>query len=179
MREQSEDHHHLGLSVKYVPGMNTFSKMLSLKRISKKRFYSILGLSVLSLIVLTYQTIDYLHGLACCGDTLPEIVQAFREYGTFFGIPISVFGILLMLSTIVFLVFLSMAPLPTDHPRFPQVMKSIYYVFLIELLLSSVLVVNLIYIEFVVIQSFCLPCTISQIVIFSNTLLVYFWKPFR
>lgn len=162
--------------------MNTFNRILSLKRISKKKFYSIFILSALSIVVLTYQTIEYFNELSCCGGSVPEIIKAFREYGTFLGIPISIFGILQMISTICFLVFLSMAPLPStssiNQSFYQRFLRRLYYLLLIELIISSVLVVNLIYLELAVIKSLCLPCTFSQVTILSNTLLVYFWKPF-
>ena len=153
-----------------------------IKRISRKRFYFILVLSVLSAVILTYQTLEYFHELTCCGDSNPEIIRAFREYSTFLGIPISLFGLLQMGVTICFLAFLALAPLPNDvtitQSTYQRILRSAYYLLLVELLISSVIVVNFIYLELAVIKSLCLPCSFSQITIFGNTLVIYFWKPF-
>lgn len=155
-----------------IPISTNFKKILSLKNISKIRFFSIFILSVISAIILTYQTIDYIIGISCCGENSPEIVKAFREYGTFLGVPISMFGILQMILTISLLIIISMTLFPKRY------LVLLYYFLLSELLISCILVVNLVYIELVVIKSFCLPCSFSQITIFSSTLLVYFWNPF-
>lgn len=159
-----------------------FSKFFSLKRISKKRFYFIIFLSIISILILTYQTIDYIRGASCCGGTLPEIVRAFREYGTFLGTPISLYGILQMILTISLLVFISITSLPNYtffSVDYSQFVRGTYYLLLAVMIISSILVVNLIYIEFIIIQSICLPCTVSQVTIFSNTLLIYFWEPLK
>lgn len=166
-----------------ILGLSLFQK-LNLEQISKIRFYSIFVLSVFSIAILTYQTIEYFKGLGCCDRWNPEIVKAFREYGTFLGIPISIFGIIQMTSTLIFLVYLSTIPsFPAnssfDNSNYQRFLGLVYYLLLIMLIISSVVVINLIYIEFFLIKSFCLPCTTSQITIFSNTLLIIFWKPFE
>lgn len=160
---------------------NTYQSWMSLKRITKRRFWAIVGSSILAMGVLIYQTVEYIIGLDCCEGDLPEIAQAFREYGVFLGIPISFFGILQMVLTIGLVGLISTIPTPevneTEDSRLFQLLRPFYLFLLFELLLSSILVVNLIYIEFFVIGSICLTCTVSQMVILSNTVIIYLWNP--
>lgn len=151
-------------------------------------------LSIISILTLTYQTVEFYLKGNCCGEELPEIMKVFREYGSFtiyFGeiyliIPISLIGILLLLFIMLQAVFIGYFPIPFTfriskssldliveiREKFRH--RSLQLLFY-QLLFYSILVVSLISIEIFIIQRICFLCLISQIIIFIDTLLVYLW----
>ena len=158
---------------------------LKIKRMGTIRFSFILISSIISIITLIYQTYEYLQDSCGCGENVPEIIAAFKEYSSILGIPISFIGFSSMTIVLVQIVMLSYIPNPM-YVHFKQEkiliindkrIKNWYFLLLIQLGLMCLAVVNLIFIELVIIKSVCVFCTISQGVILLNTFLIYNWTP--
>ncbi|MHA2031755.1 MAG: hypothetical protein ACW99Q_20445 [Candidatus Kariarchaeaceae archaeon] len=166
-------------------------RRINLLRIEKRRFYLFSGLTLVSLISLTYQFLDYING--GCGCVSPDIVKIllFREYEVFdffmMEIPLSLLGIVLMVLIYVQVFLVGIIPFPIKIPYFSghtflfttKQGKYWYYFIIFQLLMTIVAFINLLYIELFVIHFICLLCTLSQIIIVINTILVLTWSPFK
>lgn len=170
--------------------MDFHNRLLTLRRIGKIRFFTIVSLSVISIIILSYQTIEYIQNSCGCGENIPEIIEAFRECGNIGGVPISFIGLICMGAIIIQLFFLSSLPNTFKLNIFKSLfgkelvltqrgLKFWYHLFLIELASMSIAVLTLIYIELFIIDKVCVYCTVSQITILLSTILIWKWNPFH
>jgi uncharacterized membrane protein len=164
---------------------------INLLRIEKNRFYLFSGLTLVSLISLTYQFLDYING--GCGCVSSDIVKIllFRQYEVFdffmIEIPLSLLGIVLMVLIYVQVFLVGIIPFPIKIPYFsgqtflitPKHGEYWYYFIVFQLIVIIVAFINLLYIELFVIQFICILCTLSQIIIVINTILVLTWSPFK
>jgi len=162
-----------------------------LKRISKKRFSILSGLTLISLLILTYQFLDYIRGgCGCIGSNLAQVLL-YRRYDhlMLFGIeiPFVLMGISLM--SLIFLIISLISIIPTPFfiaikkRRFLTIteknLQLLYKILALLLVISFLSLFYLLYLELFLLKFICLLCTISQAVIVIETLLVFTWKPFR
>ncbi|MFW9855767.1 MAG: vitamin K epoxide reductase family protein [Candidatus Thorarchaeota archaeon] len=143
------------------------------------RFGLIAAGSLLAIVILTVQTLDYLAGACGCGTTTPELIQAFREYGTLFGIPISLLGAVGITGVLIqTLIVGGFSSRPSIALGINPVWLQRWYLFLIlQYAMMCVAIVNLIWIELFLIGALCLNCTLAQVLVVLNTGLVWTWHP--
>ncbi|WP_455142421.1 hypothetical protein [Candidatus Hodarchaeum mangrovi] len=162
-----------------------------LKRISKKRFLILIGLTLISLITLTYQLLDYIRGgCGCAGGNLAQVLL-FRRYDHLMlfniEIPFSLMGIGLMSSIFIIINFISIIPTPfsinIETRKFIVIteknLQLLYKLLTLLLFVGFLSLFYLLYIELFLLEFICLLCTISQMVIIIDILLVFTWKPFH
>ena len=136
----------------------------------EKKIIALSLLAGLSIAILVYQTVDHFTGGCGCGTVSSEINQIFREYSSFFGIPISVYGLGLMC---IFLgLTLSLLFLKTENLQ-----KKIWEIMQAISLISLFGVGVFLSVELFQIQYICMFCTISQVVILLFTYITWFGKP--
>ncbi|MHA1995877.1 MAG: hypothetical protein ACW97Z_15125 [Candidatus Hodarchaeales archaeon] len=160
------------------------------KRIEKNRLILFSSLSVVSIIALTYQFMDYLRGGCGCASTDLAKTLLFRKYEIYrlfdFEIPFALVGISIMTAILIQVVLLGFLPLPMEltitkensfkiTKRFGEYW---YYFVVFQLFLTVGALLYLLYLELFVINFICILCTISQIIIVINTLLIMTWDPF-
>ena len=171
--------------------LNKYEKQVPLLRIEKKRFYIFSALTLISLITLTYQFLDYIQGgCGCASDDLAKILL-FREYEVFniFGldIPFSLLGIALMIIVFCQVFLIGILPFPMEIPLlssrtfvFTKKLGGYWYYFVVfQLFMTLGALINLLYLEIFVIHFICLLCTVSQIIIVINTFIIITWSPFK
>lgn len=161
-----------------------------LKRISRNRLFVIIGLSILSLITLLYQFLDYQQGGCGCASLNLTKAILFRQYETWniFGtkIPFSFLGIISMGMILIQIGVLSVISLPFNisisktrviniSRRYGEVL---YYFIMFQFFTLITALFYLLYLELFVIEFICLLCTLSQLIIILNTILVGTWSPF-
>ena len=171
--------------------VNRSKLQLNLLRIDKNRFYIFTGLTLISLVTLTYQLLDYMQGGCGCASTDIAKILLFREYEVFefFGleIPFSLLGIALMIIIFAQVLLLSIIPFPIEVPYFSGRTYLLtdkhggywYYFIVFQLFMTIGALINLLYLELFVIHFICLLCTLSQIIIVINTIIVITWSPFK
>lgn len=168
--------------------ISEFEGNLSLN-IGITRYYLILGLSFLSILTLSYQFFDQIMGGCGCTTTNLATVILFKKYDSIdlFGlrIPFSFMGLGVMTISIILTSLISLIPLEINF-KFPSNKKiqitekslSICYYLLVALMLGTTVSLSyLLYLELFVIHYICIFCTISQIIVTINTVLVIFWNP--
>ncbi|UCE13464.1 MAG: hypothetical protein JSV04_14935 [Candidatus Heimdallarchaeota archaeon] len=150
------------------------------RRISSNRYLVILGSSLVSVFLLTYQLLERLLG--GCGCASGDIVKTllFQKYDHIiilnFDIPIALFGILFNLGVIFQVILLAAVRV---HQKSQKHMKKYHSLLISQMLLASLSLLYLVYLELFVIQVICPLCTISQIIITLNTILVCTWRPWK
>ncbi|MHA1206676.1 MAG: hypothetical protein ACTSSO_03785, partial [Candidatus Hodarchaeales archaeon] len=171
--------------------MNRFKLQLDLLRIGKNRFYLFTGLTLVSLVTLTYQFLDYIQGGCGCASNDIAKILLFRKYEVFdfFGleIPFSLLGIALMIIVFAQVLLLGIIPLPIKVPYFSGRTYMFttkhggywYYFIVFQLFMTIGALISLLYLELFVIHFICLLCTLSQIIIVINTIIVITWSPFK
>ena len=171
--------------------VNRFKLKIDLLRVNKNRFYLFTGLTLVSIITLTYQFLDYLQGGCGCGSTDIAKILLFRDYEVFdfFGleIPFSLLGVALMVLIFAQVSLLGIIPFPIEVPFFSGRTYLLtdqhggywYYFIVFQLFMTIGVLINLLYLELFVIHFLCLLCTLSQIIIVINTVIVLTWSPFR
>jgi uncharacterized membrane protein len=170
---------------------NRTELQINLLRIDKNRFYVFTGLTVVSLITLTYQFLDYIQGGCGCASSDIVKVLLFRQYEVFdfFGleIPFSLLGIALMTVVYAQVFLLGIIPFPIKIPFFSGRTYLLtakhggywYYFIVFQLFMTIGALINLLYLEIFVIHFICLLCTLSQIIIVINTIIIITWSPFN
>ncbi len=171
--------------------VNEYTQLtIHLRRIEKNRIFLFTTLTLVSLISLTYQFLDYLQG--GCGCTTNDLAKTllFRKYEIYnifgFEIPFSMVGIVIMTLVLIQVIFLSIVPLPLEIPLgrersflFKKLQGEYWYYFIVfQLFLTVGALFYLLYLELFVINFICILCTISQTIIVINTILIMTWNPF-
>ncbi|MHA1227151.1 MAG: hypothetical protein ACTSPV_10460 [Candidatus Hodarchaeales archaeon] len=167
-----------------------YSSNLYLHRIGKNRLLTILAASFVSTLTLFYQLIDhYSGGCGCASENLAKTLL-FRQYDhIMFGpleIPISLIGIGLTLSVSIQTLLIGTLPAPLHFFTFKdkkitlteQHLRYWHYLLCVEMILAFLSLFALIYVELVLVNFICILCTVSQIIIVINTVLILSWKPF-
>ena len=161
-----------------------------LKRISRNRLIVFTVLSVISIIALLYQYLDFLLGGCGCISNDTSKVLLFRqyEYIDLFGleVPFSLLGLIIMSGILIQVYLLSILTFPmtikVSKKRSYSLTRKhggIWYYFIIFQLFSVVIFLfYLLYLELFVIRFICILCTLSQVIIMMNTGLILTWKPF-
>jgi uncharacterized membrane protein len=159
-------------------------------RIDKNRLLLFGTLTFVSLIALTYQFLDYLRGGCGCAtnDLAKTLLFRKHELYTIFGIkiPFALLGIFIMTAVLIQVLILGIIPLPLRIPLSKE--KSLvftnsygeywYYFIVFQLFLTIGGLFYLLYLELFVINFICILCTLSQIIIVINTVLIMTWNPF-
>ncbi|MHA1974618.1 MAG: hypothetical protein ACTSW1_16580 [Candidatus Hodarchaeales archaeon] len=167
-----------------------FSSSMQLYRIEKNQLLTILTISFISTLTLLYQLIDYYSGgCGCASENLAKTLL-FRKYDHIvigpLDIPVALLGIGLTLS-IVFQTFLiGTLPIPLEIGTLKGRKITLtnrhlcywYYLLCGEMVLAFMSLFVLLYIELVLVKFICVFCTISQVVIVINTVLILSWRPF-
>ncbi|MFW9856242.1 MAG: vitamin K epoxide reductase family protein [Candidatus Thorarchaeota archaeon] len=150
----------------------------------RNRFDLILFLSLISISILLYQTIEYLLGGCGCGATMPEVVKAFRQYGTVFGVPISFFGLISLGGVLSQILALSCIPIDYELKlarstinMSSERLERWYILLLVQYGGICLGIAYLFLIELFIVESICLNCTISQGLILIISVLVWTWNP--
>jgi len=171
--------------------VNRFKLKIDLLRINKNRFYLFTGLTLISIVTLTYQFLDYIQGGCGCASNDIVKILLFREYEVFdfFGleIPFSLLGIALMILIFAQVSLIGIIPFPIEIPSFSGRTYLLtdkhgrywYYFIVLQLFMTIGALINLLYLELFVIHFICLLCTLSQIIIVINTIIVITWSPFK
>ncbi|MFX1286455.1 MAG: PKD domain-containing protein [Promethearchaeota archaeon] len=151
------------------------------RRISPIRFWTLLALSSISISLLLYQFLERLVGGCGCASG-GDIVQTllFQKYDHIiildYVIPIAAIGILFNLSVILQIILLGAV-------RFRQkrqiIVKILYFLLTSQMLASLLSLAYLIYLELFVIHFICTLCTVSQVIIGINTILIITWQPWK
>ncbi len=163
---------------------------LTPKQIEKNRLILFSSLSGVSIIALTYQFMDYLRG--GCGCVTIDLAKTllFRKYEIYrlfdFEIPFALVGISIMTAVLIQVVLLGFLPLQMELTIIKEKSFKItkkygeywYYFVVFQLFLTVGALLYLLYLELFVINFICILCTISQIIIVINTLLIMTWDPF-
>ncbi|MFW9778241.1 MAG: vitamin K epoxide reductase family protein [Candidatus Heimdallarchaeota archaeon] len=150
----------------------------------RNRFDLILFLSLVSISLLLYQTIEYQLGACGCGATMPEVISAFRQYGTIFGVPISFYGLISLGGVLAQTLALSILPSdygitfgPVKVIMSAERLKRWYVLLVLQYGVMCIGIAYLFLIELFIIESICFNCTISQGFILIITILVWTWNP--
>ncbi|MFX1516047.1 MAG: hypothetical protein ACFFC6_07055 [Promethearchaeota archaeon] len=121
--------------------------------------------------VLLYQTLDFYNSCYYC-----------RGYRQIFGIPISLLGIGFICLVFSEVVLIGVLPTPVSPiKRFPitlTTLKRLYWLLALQLVLAFLAVLVLLSIEIFLI-GICQLCTVSQVIIVINNVLVFSWNPFE
>ncbi len=102
------------------------------------------------------------------------------------NIPISLLGLTIMLIILIQIMVLSVISFPLIFPisrtkNFIVTDKLgvvLYYLIMFQLFTLMSAVLYLLYLEFFVLEFICIVCTVSQLIIILNTVLVGTWSPF-
>jgi uncharacterized membrane protein len=169
----------------------TRKSVILLKRISKNRARIIASMSLISICALTYQLLDYIGGGCGCATTSLVKSLEFRqyEYIIFMGIeiPFALIGFILMNAILIQTLFIGIFPNSMKIKVFEthqihmteRTVTNLHRFLTIQTLLAFISLFYLLYIELFILQFICLLCTISQIVIVLNTILIITWNPKR
>ena len=161
-----------------------------LHRMDNNRLILFGSMTIVSLTALTYQFLDYLRGGCGCATTDLAKTLLFRKYElyTIFGIkiPFAFLGIFIMTVVLIQVVLLGMIPLPLKIPLgkeksfiFTNTYGEYWYYFIVfQLFLTIGALFYLLYLELFVINFICILCTLSQVIIVINTVLILTWNPF-
>lgn len=177
------------IGVGFKISQNYRRKNLILNPISNNRIVLISTLSIISIIALSYQSLDYMSGgCGCAASSLLRSLEFRRyEYIIFLGfdIPFSLIGFVLMNIILIQTLLIGTIKTPTEislirNHKIHLTDKRISYLhkFLsFQILLASLSLFYFLYIELFIVQFICLVCTISQFIIVVNTVLILTWKP--
>ncbi len=164
---------------------------LLLKRISKNRARIIASMSLISISTLTYQLLDFIVG--GCGCVTTSLIKSleFRQYDyiLFLGIkiPFALIGFILMNAILIQTLLIGIFPksmkvkLSKSYQIYlnEKIVTYLHRFLVIQSLIAFLSLFYLLYVELFILQYICLLCTISQIVIVLNTILIITWKPKR
>ncbi len=160
-----------------------------LRRISKNRVLIISTLSFISIITLSYQLLDYIRG--GCGCATSSLIKSleFRLYEFFnlFGmrIPFSLIGLVLMNAILVQTIIIGVVKTPSVIKLFKtrnivvteRILNYLHEFLVFQTVCAFLALFYLLYIEIFIVHFICLLCTISQVVIVINTILIISWRP--
>ncbi|MHA1966823.1 MAG: hypothetical protein ACW964_03360 [Candidatus Hodarchaeales archaeon] len=160
-----------------------------LRRISMNRVLIVTVLSFISILTLTYQLLDYIRG--GCGCATSSLIKSleFRRYEFFnlFGIriPFSLIGLVLMNAILVQTIFIGVVKTPSVIKLFKtrriviseRVLNYIHKFLVLQAVSAFLSLFYLLYIELFIVHFICLLCTISQVIIVINTILIVSWRP--
>ncbi|MFX0086490.1 MAG: hypothetical protein ACFFAU_12540 [Candidatus Hodarchaeota archaeon] len=164
---------------------------LLLKRISKNRARIITSMSLISISTLTYQLLDFIVGGCGCATTSLIKSLEFRQYDYIFvlgiKIPFALIGFILMNAILIQTLLIGIFPrsmkikLSKSHQIYlnEKTVTFLHQFLVIQSLIAFLSLFYLLYVELFILQYICLLCTISQIVIVLNTILIITWKPKR
>jgi hypothetical protein len=161
-----------------------------LKRISKRRFILFMILSLVSILVLVYQILDHYQGGCGCGTS--DLIEAliFRLYDHInilgFEIPFALIGFGLITGVLIQVFIIGVLPRPAiisipslrTFSLSEAVIQLFYYLIVFQMLCAFLSIFYLLYLELFAIKFICLLCTISQLIIVVNTILIVSWDPF-
>lgn len=160
-----------------------------LRRISKNRVIILSTLSFISIITLSYQLLDYIRG--GCGCVSASLIKSleFRQYEflSFFGIgiPFSFIGLVLMNAILVQTLLIGIIKTPFVIKPFKtrqivlteRTLNYLHKSLVFQTVCAFFALFYLLYIEIFIVHFICLLCTISQVIIVINTILIISWRP--
>lgn len=177
------------IGVGFKISQNYKRKNIILNQLSKNRIVLISTLSIISIIALSYQSLDYMSGgCGCATSSLLKSLE-FRqyEYIIFLGIdiPFALIGFVLMNIILIQTLLIGTIKTPTEislikNHKIHLTDKHISYMhkFLsFQIILAFLSLFYFLYIELFIVRFICLVCTISQFIILVNTVLILSWKP--
>ncbi|MHA2248021.1 MAG: hypothetical protein ACXADY_23945 [Candidatus Hodarchaeales archaeon] len=162
---------------------------LLLRRISMNRVLILAVLSFISILTLTYQLLDYMRG--GCGCATSSLIKSleFRRYEFFnllgIRIPFSLIGLVLMNAILVQTIIIGVVKTPSVLKLFKtrkiviteRVLNYMHKFLVLQAVSAFLSLFYLLYIELLIVQFICLLCTISQVIIVINTILIVSWRP--
>lgn len=160
------------------------------KRNSASRIKLIALLSMISFFFLTYQFFEFLQGNCGCLTTDQLKILLFQKYNHVdlfgFAIPIALLGIVFLGTILVQVFFLGTITIPTKIEIFSwgelslneSRLRFFHYFLALQMVFACIAVLYLLQIEIFLINYICLLCTISQVIIVFNTMLIATWRPF-
>ena len=168
---------------------NRWKQESLLRRISKSRVLKLSSLSFISILTLSYQLLDYIRG--GCGCVTSSLIKSleFRQYEfvSFFGveIPFSLIGLVLMNAILIQILFIGVIKTPSVIKLFrkrqivltERTLNYLHKFLVFQTVCAFFALFYLLYIEIFIVHFICLLCSISQIIIVINTILIVSWRP--